>query len=147
MSEYGYDMGYAPAPQFLRTAPVISSVEDVYHMTRGTFDEFQMKGYEAPKTAIPISAEHAIPKDKNRDIFAAIGKRAKDPDPATYAADEKMIEKRFWTTANGKFHPGKRKTFTDEVMEVSKKIPGPGGYMPTPKGEPIKLKSELGKFK
>ncbi len=147
MSDIGSDFGYAPVPHFLRTAPVMASVEDVYHLTRGTFDEFQMQGYEAPRTAIPLSSEHAVPKDKNRDIFLSITKRAKDPDPATYAADDKMIEKRFWTTANGKIHPGKRKTFTEEVIEISKKIPGPGNYMPIPKGEPVKTKAELGKFR
>lgn len=146
MSDIGSDFGYNPNNHLLRTAPILASIEDTYHLTRGTFDEFQMKGYNAPKTAIPLSAEHQIPKDKNRDIFISITKRAKDPDPVTYAADAKMIEKRFWTSANGKFHPGKRKTFTEEVIDISKKIPGPGNYMPTPKGDPPKKKAELGKF-
>lgn len=147
MSDFGSDYNYAPNPRFLNTAPVLASIEDTYHLTRGTFDEFQMKGYNAPKTAIPLNTEHQIPKDKNRDIFLSITKRAKDPDPVTYAADQKMIEKRLWTTANGKFHPGRRKTFTEEIIDIGKKLPGPGNYLPTPKGEPVKLKAELGKFR
>lgn len=146
MSDIGSDFAYAYHP-FSQTAPNFSSIQDVYNITRGTFEEFKMEGYTAPTTAIPLSIEHKIPKDKNRDIFADITKKSNDPGPTTYAPDEKTTQSRFWTTANGKFKHSRRKTFTEETIEISSKLPGPGNYMPTPKGEPKKKTAVLGKFK
>jgi hypothetical protein len=145
MSEIGSDYGQAYA-RFNRTAPAHFSVEDTYHMTRGTFNEFEMEGYHAPKTAIPLSKEYKVPGDKNRDIFADITKRAKEPDPSTYAADNDKVYKRYWDKAAGKFHAGRRRTVTEDAIKISEKIPGPGTYMPTPKGEPKKTTAKMGKF-
>lgn len=146
MSEFGSDFGYAPHP-FSQTAPNFFSIQDIYNITQGTFEEFKMEGYTAPTTAIPLSIEHKIPTDKNRDIFADITKKANDPGPTTYAADDKTIQSRFWTTTNGKFRRNRRKTFTEETMDFASKLPGPGNYIPTPKGEPKKKTAILGKFK
>lgn len=147
MSEIYPDNACYDIPRLNQTAPPNYTIEDMYHITRGTFNEFDMKGYTPPKTAVPISYEYKIPGDKDRDIFADITKRAKDPDPATYAADSEKIYKRYWDKATGKFHKCRRNTFTEETMKRSAKIPGPGAYMPTPKGEPVKKVSRLGKFK
>ena len=146
MSDFGSDFGYFAGP-FSQTAPNFATIQDLYNITRGTFEEFKMEGYTAPTTAIPLSIEHKIPIDKNRDIFADITKKSKDPDPTTYAADQKTVEARFWTTTNGKFYHGRRKTFTEETMEIAEKLPGPASYMPTPKSGQKKRTAALGKFK
>ena len=94
MSEIGPDIEYQLSPRMNQTGPVQYSVEDVYNITRGTFKEFNMKGYNPPKTAIPLQVEHKIPIDKNRDLYTSIKKRSADPSPTTYALDkEKILEK------------------------------------------------------
>lgn len=133
-------------PQFARTVPLFHTVEDMYNITHGTFNEFKLEGYNPPTTAIPLSAEHKIPTDKNRDIFADITKKAKEPDPTTYAAEDEKVYKRCWEKATGKFKKCRRRTFTEETMLIGKKLPGPGDYMPTPKGQPVKATARLGKF-
>ena len=147
MSEIGSDYNYIDNPKLYQTAPLNYTVEDIYNITRGTFNEFKMEGYNPPKTAVPLSKEYKIPEDKSRDIFATITKRAKDPDPATYAADKDKVYKRYWEKATGKFKKCRRNTFTEETIKISSRLPGPGAYMPTPKGEPPKKTSTLGKFK
>lgn len=146
MSEFGSEFKFDPGP-FYSTAPVLPSVKDMFHITEGTFEEFKMEGYKAPSTAIDLSAEHKIPGDKNRDIFADVTRKANDPGPTKYSEDFKMIEKRYWTPSNGRFRKSRRKTITDETMETSQKLPGPGSYLTTPKGEPRKKTAAMGKFK
>jgi hypothetical protein len=145
MSDFGSDYGYVN-PILNHSAPLEYGIEDIYHITRGTFNEFNMKGYNAPTTAVPLSKEYKIPLDKNRDIFADVNKKAKEPDATTYAADKDKIYKRYWEKAAGKFHKGRRHTFTEETIKISSKLPGPGAYMPIPKGNPPKKTSKNGKF-
>ena len=147
MSDLISDFGYNDNPRFNQSAPLNYSVEDIYNITRGAFNEFDMKGYNPPKTAVPISHEYKIPGDKDRDIFASITKRAKEPDPSTYAAGKDKVYKRYWDKATGKFKKGRRNTFTEETMKISAKIPGPGAYMPTPRAGEAKKVTRLGKFK
>ena len=146
MSEFGSDYHYHPC-NFYSTTPMNHTIEDMYNITHGTFKEFDMDGYDPHKTAIPISRESLISKDKNRDIFNSATKRAKDPGPFEYAADKDRVYKMYWDKATGKFHKCRRNTFTEETMKNAKKIPGPSDYMPIPKGEPVKKTAKLGKFK
>ena len=146
MSDFGSDYGIGINNRLNNTAPLDYGIEDIYNITRGTFKEFEMKGYNPPKTAVPLSKEFKMPKEKNRDLFADINKRAKEPDAATYAADKYKIYKRYWDKATGKFHKCRRSTITEEAIKISAKIPGPGAYMPTPKGKPEKTTAKMGKF-
>jgi hypothetical protein len=141
-SEARFDQGV-----FYSTAPAFISIPDMFHISQGTFEEFKMEGYVAPTTAIPLSAEHKIPTDKNRDIFAEITKKSKDPGPSHYSETFKSTEKRYWTPSNGRFSKGRRRTMTEEVMDTSKKIPGPSDYNETPKSGGKKRTAALGKFK
>lgn len=144
MSEYHFE--YSPKP---RDSDILyHTVEDLYNITHGTFKEFTMEGYNPPATAIPLYREHKIPGDKNRDIFAEVTKRAKDPSPATYALGNEKISKEFWIKATGQFHSYRRHTFTEDAMKIGEKLPGPGAYMETPKEpNPKDQKYPLGKFK
>ena len=143
MSNYSFDL----SPRMNHSGIVQYTVEEFYNITRGSFNEFNMKGYNPPRTAVHILKEHKIPLDKERDLYKNIRKRSADPGPVTYAADHGQITTRYWHTPSGKFHTYKRHTFTEDAIKRSLKIPGPGTYMSTPKGgPPEKRKFELGKF-
>lgn len=142
MSEFGFEIDHK-----LNTSRAEYSVEDIYNITRGTFNEFSLKGYSTPRTAIPLSKEYRIPVDKNRDIFASIKKKANDPNSTTYALDNEKILSKYWYKPSGGFHTGRRHTVTEDAIKKSSKIPGPGAYMPIPKGEYKENKDFLlGKF-
>ncbi|OMJ66334.1 hypothetical protein SteCoe_36851 [Stentor coeruleus] len=143
MSEYEFQ-----ASPGLRDNVILNhTVEDLYHITRGTFKEFSMQGYNPPSTAISLYREHKIPGDKNRDIFASVTKRAKDPAPVAYAIGNEKLLKQFWNKATGGFHTYRRHTFTEDAMKRSQKIPGPGAYLDSNKDANSKDKKfALGKF-
>lgn len=91
---------------------------------------------------------HRFPKDKKKDIFAEISKKAKDPDPTSYSPKHEEIHKKFWEKPNGSFLKSKRETVTEEACRLSPKKPGPGQYQLIHKGASQPLpKPLLGKFK
>jgi hypothetical protein len=144
MSELRFDYKLGPSPRMNKTERLDYSIQDIYNITRGTFKEFDLKGYTTPKTAIPMSPEYKIPLEKNRDIFSSIRKRSNDPSPVTYAADKDRVLSRFWYKATGKFHTYRRHSTTEDAIKRSLKTPGPGAYLDT---KDQKQKFQLGKFK
>lgn len=140
------DFGFQVSPRLNQTGRVQYSVEDVYHITRGSFKEFNLKGYNPPKTAIPLSKEYKIPIDKDRDLYKDIKKKSADPNSTTYAYSNEKILTKYWHKPMGKFHTYRRHTFTEDAIKRSLKLPGPGAYLSTPKGKIEKKNFALGKF-
>ena len=113
-------------------------VTELYNMSRGRKQEWGIEGYCVPKTTQYIERVNKFPKDKRQDAMTTASKRSKEPDPTKYSPDLKASQKQNWIQTGGKFYAGKKITIIDEVMEKSKKFPGPGDYFKEEKKPTIK---------
>jgi hypothetical protein len=122
-------------------------IEQIYDITRGVHKIGDLKGYQLPSTPQYSPRSFKFPSEKKKDMVYEVSKRAKDPDPTLYSPKAEEIQKKFWNPSNGKFLQNRRTTFTEEAIKISKKIPGPGDYMPIPKGQSLSMpRALLGKF-
>lgn len=123
------------------------TLNEVYQITEGDRNTIGIFGYKGPKTYdyTYSSTEISFPKTKKSDLTLEASKRAKDPDPTTYAGDFDQNMKKSWKSIGARFSKAKKESLIDEVMKQSARVPGPGKY------EDIKIKtllktSSFGKF-
>ncbi len=86
-----------------------------------------IEGYKLPKYGLPPrNPNYSVPKDKLSNFLEMTQRRAKLlPAPNQY---HKPLT---WSTSNGNFGKNsRRKTFTDEVMKISKEVPSSATYDP-----------------
>ena len=87
--------------------------------------KFGIQGYSCAKVGLrPSEPNYTIPKDENTNFFKHVTRVTRhNPAPTAY---QKALS---WKTANGAFSAGnKRKTFTDEAIAQSKKVPSSAHY-------------------
>jgi len=96
-------------------------------MKTGRVESFGVFGYRTPKAGLPVrNPIISFPKDKCQNFLEHVQRRAKKlPGPPQY---HKPLA---WPSRNHSLKMGKqsqRTTFTDEVIKITKEIPGSNHY-------------------
>ena len=122
--------------------PITEMYDKCHHKT-----EWDIQGYEPPKTCLFISRDAGLGKDKRKNFTEDLINQTKYTDPGKYSDTLEASEKKYWSIPSCIFGKEKRETLTAKAMKRSKSIPGPGDYFkddPTKKKKKLQLK--LGKF-
>ncbi|CAG9322589.1 unnamed protein product [Blepharisma stoltei] len=142
MSELSSQSFYLEPSRLNQTAPL--PISEIYKTIKGSNDDWGVEGYQVPKKcAVYITKEIKVPNAKKRDMFYDISKKEKEPSPITYAPSNEQVLKRYWDKATGRFRKAQRKTVIDEVMKLSPRVPGPGTYHVTERGQSEKPKYKI----
>ena len=125
-----YSPGYSP---YSKTS---MEIPEIYEINKGNSGDWGIEGYQVPKKSqLLVIKESLFPKAKKIDMFQIASKRSKDPDPTKYSPTYDQTSARYWKPSNGKFPKAVKKSYIDEVIKLSPRIPGPGTYHAREKGK------------
>lgn len=108
--------------------------------------EWVMPGYKVTKTKHYINKSYSFSPNKDSSRSKADKEKSKIPDPTKYGETLDQTFKKHWRKASGQFPKGKKNSYLDEIIKISKGTPGPGSYNKLPKNVITKKTSPFGKF-
>lgn len=121
-------------------------MSDLKDLLNYGISEWVMPGYKVAKTKHYITKSYSFSPSKDSSRSKIDKEQSKYPDPAKYGETLEQTFKKHWRKASGQFPKSPKKSYLDEIIKSSKKIPGPGSYNKLPKNVIPSRKSPLGKF-